>query len=82
MFNEFIHNLWINSINRTSTRYTPFRNIQLCLKANIKPLFNGASKTINHLKHSCDHTHCHYKAGDHALTYWQQTERGGWEKQD
>ena len=21
-----------------------------------------------------------YKAADHALTYWQQTERGGWEK--
>ncbi|HYD32830.1 MAG TPA: DNA polymerase III subunit chi [Azospirillaceae bacterium] len=21
-----------------------------------------------------------YKAGGHALTYWQQTERGGWEK--
>lgn len=21
-----------------------------------------------------------YKAGDHDLTYWQQTERGGWEK--
>jgi DNA polymerase-3 subunit chi len=22
-----------------------------------------------------------YKAADHVLTYWQQTERGGWEKQ-
>ena len=22
-----------------------------------------------------------YKAADHDLTYWQQTERGGWEKQ-
>lgn len=22
-----------------------------------------------------------YKAADHALTYWQQTERGGWKKQ-
>lgn len=22
-----------------------------------------------------------YKAADHELTYWQQTERGGWEKQ-
>jgi DNA polymerase-3 subunit chi len=23
-----------------------------------------------------------YKAANHELTYWQQTERGGWEKKD
>ena len=64
VFEKFIHKQRVDSVYVTRPRNPALRNIKFGLKPNIEPFPNRSTKTVDHLKHTRDHSNRHDQPGN------------------